>query len=447
MNYFVTFCAADQDVGANPMWHSSLLLSQWEEGQEKIEVVHNWGFNPMPSEGGGWANLLLGTIWDSNHGLFVEEKTRFYDRGRGLHGTTFEITKDQFDLLEKQWTRLVDDQKAAIQEVMASQGIKGKPEGRVKYYEHEDYSKVIYQLELAKAKQQGRESRLKPFETCVSLRSGTANSKNCKTQALALLAQVLSEKQINRLTEEGSHPTLPRFSGQMEDLYLHSTGSLRQHQRASGHFEHYREATKDADVKLYWTLPPQEIETISDNIALLFKMDEDYCQRIKPKIKQLQTLEWLFRDAVLAEEYQPYQAILIEQITDCYEQFSLIRQKPKTEKASGWYGYALTLFSAPKDAEEMRLQRLIERVDYLLNSLYMAIVDCWAIDTQYPPEQVNSRALLMEELQPDCRSNPVEAVANYLPSKDKLALCKILGRSYCDSEWSLEESDELCARL
>lgn len=443
MKYFVTYCTSDQDVDANPLWHSGILLSRWKEGDEKAEVLHNWGFYGVPSTAkkDSWLikmkmGLGLNIDFTGNHGMLKQEDIRFYDRGYGLHGVSFELTPDQFERLETHCSTMLLEQEAAIREVVDSQGIRGKPEGKERLYAHEEFSSLIYSLEQIKAEQQGRESRLKPFEVRLSLGfwgPGFEQSKNCKSQAVSLLAVVLSQDQIDRLTENGKHPTIPRFSGKMEDIYLHSSGPLHQHTKASGGVVYYRD-TKDADVKLYWTLPPQEMNVLSKETQELFQIDENYCQRVKPLVKQLQSIEWLFRNAEVPEKLQPYKVLLIQQLIDCYQNFSNMRAKPEANTVSPWHAWALSLFSLPKDSEEIRLQKQIDHATTFLNALYMAIVDNWRIDDQYPPDDPNSLNFLDLESEANAFTNPLESLAAYLSLKDKESLCKILGRSVCESE-------------
>lgn len=448
MKYFVTYCASDQDVGANPLWHSSILLSQWEEGQDKIEVLYNWGFYGMPTSEN--KDSLLGKIKISlgldiyltgNHGMFKEEDTRFYDRGKGLHGASFELTHAQCVQLKEDCNRIIAEQEAAIREVVEPQGIKGKPLAQVRHYAHEEFSSLIYALEQIKAKQQGREPRLKPFYLSMSMGfwgPSTETSKNCKTQSLSVLAKILNPEQICRLTENDNHPTIPRYSGKMEDIYLHSTGPIRKHTRASGDIEYYRNVKEDSDVKLYWTIPPQEFEALSEDTQNLFHMDKTYCERIKPLVKRLQALEWLVRNACVEPNLEPYKRCLIRQIILCYTCFSVIQEKQPTSAMGEWHAWAFSVFLLPKNTEEKVLEKQIERGNDLLNSLYMAIVDNWVIDDYLLEDSTALEYLLSESALP---TNPVEAVASYFSLKDKQKICGILGRSYCEEVGELTQSN------
>ncbi|AOW53803.1 TPA: Dot/Icm T4SS effector MavV [Legionella pneumophila subsp. pneumophila] len=448
MKYAVTFCTTDQEVGSNPLWHSCLLLSKMDETSKLLEVVDNWGFYGLPTtnRNNSWLDQLkikMGLDVDliGNHGMLRHEELRFLDQGYGLRGVTFELTKDDFELLQKKCLQMATDQETAINEFVETQGIKGKPPEKTRIYPHEQFSRLIYATENIKAEQQGREARLKPFELRLSwglFGPSLALSQNCKTQALSLLSYVLSKEQIERLTEYGEHPTVPRRSGPMESIFLHSTGPLREHRKSSGDVVHYRDL-KDPGVKLYWTVPPQELEALSEETIKLLQIDGEYCEEVKAIVRKLQRLEWLLINSNLPEKYRPYKDELINKVVGCYKAFSFIEPKQEEPKLGGWYGWALSLFSAPRSAEERTLQGKIKKAKSLFNSIYMAIVDNYQIDDNAPME--NENILPYEETGENRFENMVEAVASYLSRKDKINLCKIIGRTYCEDHVELEDNE------
>ncbi len=235
---------------------------------------------------------------------------------------------------------MATDQETAINEFVETQGIKGKPPEKTRIYPHEQFSRLIYATENIKAEQQGREARLKPFELRLSwglFGPSLALSQNCKTQALSLLSYVLSKEQIERLTEYGEHPTVPRRSGPMESIFFHSTGPLREHRKSSGDVVHYRDL-KDPGVKLYWTVPPQELEALSEETIKLLQIDGEYCEEVKAIVRKLQRLEWLLINSNLPEKYRPYKDELINKVVGCYKAFSFI--EPKQEEPNLEVGMA-----------------------------------------------------------------------------------------------------------
>lgn len=447
MKYVVTYCASDREAGSNPLWHSSILLSKLDEEKKLLEVIDNWGFYGVPTtqRDNSWSSRLkikigLDVDLKGNHGILRHEELRFLDLGRGLHGVSFELTKEQFELLQTKCQEMVRDQNAAISEVVDTQGLAGKPQEKTRIYAHEHLSTLIYSLEKLKAEQNKREPRLKPFELILSwglTGPGLHHSYTCKSQVLALLSHVLSPEQIDRLTEGGKHPTIPRYSGPMESFSLHSTGPLRQHKKASGEVVHYRDF-KDHDVKLYWTVPPQELEALSQDTIDLFQIDDEYCDEVKKLVRRLQHLEWFLRNVSAPVGYEQYKAGLIAQIIDAYKAFSIIEPKQISSTLPGWKSFAYSLFSWPRNDEEKSLKMKIRNAKMLFNSLYMAIVDNWRIeDNQIETVEGSTQ----EKEGEDLKSSTFEAFVAYLPEQDQKYLCRILGRTYVKDD-SLSETEE-----
>lgn len=442
MKYFVTYCASDREAGSNPLWHTTILLSILDEGKKALEVVDNWGFYGVPTtkRDNSWSSrfkIKIGLDVDlqGNHGILRHEELRTLDLGRGLHGVTFELTQEQFESLQNKCQLMINEQDAAINEVVDTQGLQGKAQEKTRIYAHEHISHLIYSLEKLKAEQNKRESRLKPFELRLSwglTGPGFHHSYTCKSQALALLSNVLSEEQIARLTENGKHPTIPRYSGPMESFSLHSTGTLRQHTKASGQVVYYRDF-KDPGVKLYWTLPPQELEALTQETIDLFALPDDYCDDAKKLVRRLQHLEWFLRNVTVPVGYEHYKAGLIEQVVVAYKAFSVIEPKSPANTSSSWNNLAYSLFSWPRNEDERTLQNNIHHGKMLLNSLYMAIVDQWRIEEGEDPRDLNNSAL--------------EAIASYLTERDQELLCRIIGRTYVPGEPVDEEDNESSMEL
>lgn len=448
MKYIVTFCAFDPEAGANPLWHSCILLSRMDEHTKQLEVVDNWGFYGLPTtkRDNSWANQLkirMGLDVDlvGNHGMLRHEELRYLDLGCGLHGASFELTKEQFEQLQQKCLERVNQQENAIKEIVEPLGIKGKPPEKTRIYAYEEFSPDIYKWEKIRAQQQGREPRLQPFEIRLSWGwSGPtlAQSNTCKTQSLSLLKNVLSEEQISRLTDGGKHPTVPRYSGPMEPIYLHSTGPLRQHKKSAGNIVYYRDF-KDSEVKLYWTVPPQVIEALSEDTIKLFEIDNEYCNSVKTVVRKLQRLEWMLRNATVPEQYNEYKDALINRVINHYKSFSIIEPRKNSKTISGIQGFFYSLLSLPRDEEEMSLQEKIGRAKILFNQLYMAIVDKMKIVDKYPMERDEDCILELDSI---VHENPLEAVANYLSVNDQKTLCNIIGRNYCVDDDSDEEFSE-----
>lgn len=450
MEYSVTFCVFDHTVGGNPFWHGSFFLSKLDKNKNMLEVVDTWGFYGVTSTGdksGRFEQFKreyhLDVDLQGNHGMLTHEELRFMDLGHGLHGYTFELMQQQFDELRRRCVQAVEEQEAAIREIIGDgQNFKVDPQREGRIYREEAYSRQIYEIEQIKAKIEGRPSRLKPFDFQLSLGyqrvaffgfefwlpfPSVEKSNTCKTRAVSLLEGILTEKQLAPF----KNSSLPRFIPGLEPILLHSEGTLRPHTKTSGKQVFFRN-WKDKDVKLYWSVPPQAFDPLSQSSYNLCRIDADYQHEVKKIVSQLQRLEWAIRNASLDEMYQSakdnlnqYKNDLADRIMNCYRKFSTI--EPKSEvKISGWQGFALSLFALPRSEEGAKLQFKIYEAKMLLNSVYMAIVDRWEIFNDYPSETSTVE---------DAKDyNALEALASYLSSEDKKILCEIIGRSYLESE-------------
>ncbi len=427
--YFVTYGAIDSEYG-NQLWHSFILLSQLEEGK-RIEVVDNYGYYAAPASdrtstfGKFKIDMKADVdVW-GNHGFLKHEEFRFLDPGKGTHGTTFQLTEAQFTLLQAKCKKIVFDQEQAIKEVVDELGLKVTSKQKVRHYAHEEHAKLIYDVEKTKAKQENRPSRLRPFDY----------SYSCKTGVISILEEILRKEQIDRLTVSGHNRIIPRFSGKLEDIYLHSEGPLSKHKKAAGGIVYFCDGA-DPEVKLYWTLPPQEIETLDKSTKDLLTVSRKYCDDAKNLIGKLQRLEWLFINAEVPTKYQKYKTTLIHSIQACYQSFSVINAPKEKKDIEQWKKSVASFFSLPVDEDEKALHDKIKRGQNLIDNLYRSISYGFEIETDCSSE---SPAMFESPIE-DTHFHTEEALASYLSLTDKISLCKIIGRSYD----GLETEDELC---
>lgn len=422
--YTVTFCTQDTDAGANPFRHTFFILSQYDENTKKMEVVDNWGFYGLPTTApDSWnraIKLKLGLDVDftENHGMLRHEDLRWLDLGKGLHGVTFELTEKNFHRLQDRCVKMVKDQDDAIREAMDGQGLKPKPPGKFRIYPYEQYSPIIYQLEKAKARQEGRESRLKPFKLTLSKEANT-----CKVQALSLLDGILTPAQIKRL--EGKHSAVSLTSGKLENIYLYSKGPLRKHIKSGGEVAHFRDwEDKDKGVKLYWAFPPQEVETQSRDVSNLFKVASKQVVKAKKAVKQLQRLEWLFINATFDERFSHLREALLTKIRNCYEAFATVQPKKCKESMLDKQSYLTSLFYASMNEDEKLLQSHIDEAETLFVKLYAALVkDC----------QIHDNRLVTADGKPVAIVDNMLGLAAYLTPDKKKEFCEILGKTYIKS--------------
>lgn len=101
--YTVTLCTMDGDTGANPLWHTCVLLSRYDEATQQMEVIASWGFYGLPTTDKDKESiarkvklkLALDTDMYDNFGWWRREEVRYLDMGRGLHGATFQVTEEK----------------------------------------------------------------------------------------------------------------------------------------------------------------------------------------------------------------------------------------------------------------------------------------------------------------------------------------------------------------
>ncbi len=222
--YYATYCVMDGTAGANPFWHSCLILSVQESETGPVRVVDSVGFYSQPSTTTNplikGAKHVLGFNIDlqDSHGILVQEKLRTLD-GDGLRGITFEATKKQFDQLRASYTKEMALEKEAIKELDAYLLKRGE--------EANAYTRYIAEKSLAAV--ENRQPRLKPFHITMSLnRNGFDSSKShaCKNYALNLLVdnKIIDKKMRDHITGGVSKHAFPRFGNTPKQIRLVSTG-------------------------------------------------------------------------------------------------------------------------------------------------------------------------------------------------------------------------------
>ncbi len=410
--YTVTFCTQDQDVGANFLWHTFLLLSRFDNETKKMEVVSTWGFYGSPSSN-------VGTIWHSikmffaldvdfhgNHGKLRPEDIRYLDAGRGLHGVTFELTKEKFIELQTKCEKMSENEFQAIRDLSEPLHLQGKPKHKTRNYPQENQSRQFFELESAAANEQQRSPRLKEFR--LSLFPG---ANTCKAQAIKLLTGIVTPEQIARVTSW--HGAVSRFSGKMEDIHLHSTGPLREHKKASGEIVRYR-SHEDEDVRLFWSMPPQEVEVLSEETLGYFQVNPAYRDEIKKLVGQLQQFEWYFINASFDKKLEPLRETMLTAIQLHYQSFSMLSPKPVKHPERICSGKIMKWLFAPQmDASEKMLVEQIAALREFIERI------CAAMMMEFPGEalpQMNDEQMLQQN---------IELLARYLPEQKQRELCAI----------------------
>ena len=234
--YYVTYCVMDTEAGANPFGHSCLILSTQAEEFGPITVTNSMGFYSQPSTTKNpfmkGIKYLLGLNIDlqDGHGEIRQEKMRDID-SNGLHGKSFDITKEQFDKLNDLYNTEQAEEQAAIKqtedELLAA---KREPNG---------YTRFITEKKLAALEH--RKPRLRPFHVELNLTShglDSSKSHSCKMRVLDLLqeAEVIDESVRKELEGGLAKRAFPRFSQKpLLPIRLVSTGDpTRDESKSSG---------------------------------------------------------------------------------------------------------------------------------------------------------------------------------------------------------------------
>lgn len=387
MKYFVTYAAMDGEL-ANPLWHACIMLSQAEENK-KMEVINQWGFYGLPTTEResklSYVKIKLGVDVDftGNHGMLRPEAIRDLDRGSGLRGVTFELTEERFERLKKKCRQMVSDQDQAINEAVSLNKLPAKSKSKTRIYPYEHHGRVINYLENNRAQETKSPPRLKPFTIDLGFSitgPDLTRSHTCKSQIIELLQDVITSDQIARLTQDGQHPTVPRLSGKMEKIYLHSEGPLSEHKRRNGELAYYRDGNSP-EVKLYWSFPPQEIVPLSEETLQLTQQNPNDADEAKTLISALQKIEWILINANLASQHENDKHALISKIRHAYEAFAIIPPVDwKKPRVTGLKGAIYSLFHQPINENETVLFKSIARAKYILEKIFYTLSDQWLND-------------------------------------------------------------------
>ena len=456
VQYLITIAASDTELGSNILWHTITLLSKWDESVGgKVEVVANYGFYPIP---GGYdddtfygnlkrkANVKIDT--QGNHGWLKREKYHELDRGYGLHGVTYEVDEETFIQFQKNYEQELIEQAEAVKEIVKVNHLKPS-QSSYRYYPEEELRKNIFAIELAKSRSEGLPPRLKRFDLDLTwglTGPSLAKSNSCKTHAVTHLKKAVGEPKTRRLTA-GGHDAVPRWSGPVEKICLHSTGPLISFQ-VKDKIVYSRDGS-NPEVKLYWTVPPQELVTDSAETRRQFMLDVKYEAQIKPLVRKLQTLQQFFIDAPLTPELSEFKQKIILQLQSFYEFFSLVPKHngynyPRGNASLGDY-LVNTLFAPARNSPEGELQKAIRKATLFLEMLYTAIADGWSEDEEEQVEENQIEVAVIEGAHHNTVGNFVEIDGTellmkvaHLSVQNKQKICAILGRSYLEPDFEMD---------
>ena len=441
MKYAVTFCSMDDQADSGILWHSCILFSKLDDTSKKFEVVTTWSFYGMPAtdEPTSYTKWLKGQFsldvdLKGSHGKWRHEETRYLDRGVGLHGRTFELDQSVFERLQQYLQAKADAEDAAINE--AGEFLKVPPKKNPRIHRFEEAHPLIFAVEKQKAKNEGRESRLQPFEINLKPSWGlwpihVRDSSNCKTNVVKALGTELTEEQIASLTEHGKHPSMPRYSGALEKIFLHSRGPLLEHKRKSGERAFYRDYIGKGGVRVFWSIPPQVGEFLSlDTHA--FILAPECCNEVKRLVSTLQRIEWALHHAHVIDAYLNYKEQLIKKVISLYEQFSVFGSTPSHQKSNLAYGFFGSLMRMPGGDAERDLINKIKEIKQFLTSIYQIMTSSEPLELDdvgsvLDSEDSSNGGLSSVEF---AFNKQPELIVSLLEEEAKQSICTLLGKGY-----------------
>jgi hypothetical protein len=325
--YFVTYCVMDGDTGSNIFWHACLILSLQEVLNGPVSVLDSVGFysdlstttNPIIKA----LKNLFGCKFNLQdcHGFLKQEEMRYLD-SNGLHGISFETTKEKLDALTTLYKENMALEQTAITELNAELTAQGEPAN----------SFTRYVKEKAKATLEERSSRLQAFHLSLSInRHGldSTASNTCKTYALDLLLQadIIDRTILDSILGSTGSYAFPRYSGlPIHPLRLVSTGEPEAHESRKTKAVFYnRKWEKNS---LFWASSLHVYEPALFNASL--QTTPQHHQLIKDILTRIQKTETRIRQklresAGLAEEHDDHRDLTeqLQRVQQLYDLFKI----------------------------------------------------------------------------------------------------------------------------
>lgn len=294
--FFVTYAVMTTEAGANPFWHSLILMSEQPDEDSPIEVKHAFGFystypssttNPIIN----FLKDLLGFKIDlqDSHGHLQLEKLRYLD-GQGLQGTSFDVSEEKYrSLIDSYQTAQTLEIEAIKQynELLKNEGM--VPNGYTRYLKEK-----IFVSEGTSPQR-----RLFPFHIDWGFSWNfsdfgffTSKSYTCKSRALELLrhTDIVDDDFVKGILGTPAAHAFPRYSSlSIPPIQLISTGPRAQHKTPDTKV-HYSRAWEDGN-QLFWAHAPRLFDAKrKDND--LHDQDHEY-QLLRNMSKQIDDIELL----------------------------------------------------------------------------------------------------------------------------------------------------------
>jgi hypothetical protein len=216
--------------------------------------------------------------------------------------------------------------------------------------------------------------------------------------AVDVLRQIgIEEKFLEFITQEGSSTAIPRHSGYLESIYLHSRGPTREHISDRTKRVSLFRTWDDKNVKLYWTLPPQWIPNAGEETIKTFYMTETHEIKAKKVIKQCHAIERLVLN------------LKIPTTEGDQARLNLLNHL-----------YSLVDMAAQVSGEMSRcIDKVMQEIEYFCDDMYDAIIDEWDDEEE------------------------IATAVTLFPEDKQREICNIMEKPYM--QWSAKIDEELQA--
>lgn len=315
--YFVTYMLTTDEAGANPFWHSSLLMSEQSDENAQIEVQHAFGFySTYPSSTTNpiikFLKNMLGFKIDlqDSHGHLETEKIRYLD-GEGLRGISFEVSIKKYQQLLTDYQRAKQLEQEAIHDHTLSLLAKELPiNGHTIWLEEQQWVREGHAPRLFAFHIDWTLSlNCETFGLCISPEAST-----CKTRAIQFLvdAGIIDDRFVTDVL--GKHE-LPRWGKiDLPPLHFITSGErVREEKtRRDGQTKVYYNRSWENGNRLFWAHAPFIYSNESASTQTSPEQDSEYrlVGNILKRINELEPLLLKKMDAHQVDEryYQQCEA-------------------------------------------------------------------------------------------------------------------------------------------
>lgn len=269
--YFVTYTVMSDEAGANPFWHSLLILTEQQGPINPFQVKDVIGYYSQPST---TTNPIIGTLKDllgfkidlqDGHGRLMQEELRYLD-ATGLYGKSFEIEASKYEKLQELYKSAMKDEAEAIEELNDYLHQNHLPaNGHTRFIEELGRAQAkAFKLkeESAEHSEIKPEPRLKPFHVTMDYSFKTNQSYTCKNRALDFLleSKIIESDMYQKLLGgeiQFAFPRCPQSS--LHEFQLVSTGEPTHHLSERTGKTHWSRSFDNGGA-LYWTMEPTAYE-------------------------------------------------------------------------------------------------------------------------------------------------------------------------------------------